>query len=71
MVDIEAVLSGNRLALSRLLTEVENGTDAGRRALDDLFPRSGKAHLVGITGAPGTGKSTLVTCLALELRQTP
>ena len=70
MVDIEAVLSGNRLALSRLLTEVENGTDAGRRALDDLFPRSGKAHLVGITGAPGTGKSTLVTCLALELRQT-
>lgn len=69
MVDLDAVLSGNRLALSRLLTEVENGTNAGRRALDDLFPRSGKAHLVGITGAPGTGKSTLVTCLALELRQ--
>lgn len=70
MIDLNEVTSGNRLALSRLLTEVENGTDFGRQAMDQLFSKSGRAHLVGITGAPGTGKSTLVSCLALELRRT-
>ncbi len=64
----ESVLSGDRLALARLLTQVENLTADGRAALDDLFPHSGKAHLVGVTGAPGTGKSTLVNRLALHFR---
>jgi LAO/AO transport system kinase len=64
----ESVLSGDRLALARLLTQVENLTADGRAALDSLFPHSGKAHLVGITGAPGTGKSTLVNRLALHFR---
>ena len=64
----ESVLSGDRLALSRLLTQVENLTPAGRAALTTLFPYSGKAHLVGVTGAPGTGKSTLVNRLALHFR---
>jgi len=69
MIDLNAVISGSRLALSRLLTEVENDTDFGHQAMDKLFPGSGRAHLLGITGAPGTGKSTLVTCLAVELRR--
>jgi LAO/AO transport system kinase len=64
----DAVLSGDRLALARLLTQVENLTAEGRNALDALFPRSGKAHLIGVTGAPGTGKSTLVNRLALQFR---
>jgi LAO/AO transport system kinase len=64
-----SVLEGNRLALARLLTEVENDSPEGRLALAELFQHTGKAHLIGVTGAPGTGKSTLVNQLALYYRQ--
>jgi LAO/AO transport system kinase len=64
----ESVLNGDRLALAKLLTQVENLTADGRLALAALFPHSGKAHLIGVTGAPGTGKSTLVNRLALHYR---
>ena len=68
MIDLDAVTTGNRLALARLLTEVENETQGGAKALDALFVRSGRAHLVGVTGAPGTGKSSLVSCPAKHIR---
>jgi LAO/AO transport system kinase len=68
MIDLDAVTTGNRLALARLLTEVENETATGAQALDALFVRSGRAHLVGVTGAPGTGKSSLVSCLVKHIR---
>ena len=64
----ERVLDGDRLALSRLLTLIENETQEGLADLANLYPHSGSAHLVGITGAPGTGKSTLVNQLAMTLR---
>ena len=60
------ILAGNRLALARLLTQVENDSPAGRAALAELFSHTGKAHLIGVTGAPGTGKSSLVNQLALH-----
>ena len=66
---VEALLAGNRLALTRLLTQVENDTPEGRAALSALFPHTGKAHLIGVTGAPGTGKSSLVNQLALHYRK--
>ena len=63
------VLEGNRLALARLLTQVENDTSDGRAALTELFPHTGKAHLIGVTGGSGTGKSSLVNQLALYYRK--
>jgi len=68
-IDPAAIRKGDRLALSRALTAVENGTPEGQALHSALFPFSGRAHLVGITGAPGTGKSTLVNQLAKFLRQ--
>lgn len=65
----QAILNGDRLSLARLLTKVENNTSEGRDALMELFPHTGKAHLIGVTGAPGTGKSSLVNQLALYYRK--
>ena len=64
-----SVLEGNRLALARLLTQVENNAPEGRSALVELFPHTGKSQLIGVTGAPGTGKSSLVNQLALHYRK--
>lgn len=68
---VQAVLEGSRLALARLLTQIENDTPQGRQALASLFGYTGRAHLVGVTGAPGTGKSSLVNHLAHFFRVPP
>lgn len=65
----DSVLNGDRLSLARVLTQVENDTPDGRAALAALFPHTGKAHLIGVTGSPGTGKSSLVNQLALFYRK--
>ncbi len=64
----DAAASGDRRALARLLTAVENRTGVAEAALRTLYPKAGRAHLVGITGPPGAGKSTLVAALIAELR---
>ena len=70
MSSTKSILEGNRLALARLLTQVENDSPEGRNTLAELFPHTGKAYLIGVTGAPGTGKSSLVNQLALQYRKT-
>jgi GTPase len=64
----DAALAGDRRALARLLTAVENRSAVAEPALRTLYPRAGQAHVVGITGPPGAGKSTLVAALIGELR---
>lgn len=66
---IDSLRKGNRLALSRILSQVENGTEAGIATLEELFLETGNAQKIGVTGPPGSGKSTLVNALARELRQ--
>ena len=63
----EAV-AGDRHALARLLTWVENDTLEGQEALSELYPLAGRSHLVGVTGSPGSGKSSLVNQLARHFR---
>ena len=66
----ERALGGDRRSLARLLTEIENRTAAGEAGLRRLYPLAPRAHLVGVTGAPGAGKSTLVAALIGLARRT-
>ncbi|MEK7442848.1 MAG: methylmalonyl Co-A mutase-associated GTPase MeaB [Chloroflexota bacterium] len=65
----DSILSGDRRALARLITKIENDQPDSRAALAALYPRGGRAQVIGVTGAPGTGKSTLVSELAKAYRR--
>ena len=66
---VQRLLQGERRALARVISLVENASAEGRQALALLYKRTGRAHVVGITGGSGTGKSTLTCALALEYRR--
>ncbi len=66
---IQETLGGNRRALARLLSQIENNSAAAAGVLATLYPHTGRAYLLGITGSPGTGKSTLVTEIAKAYRR--
>ena len=65
----ERVLAGHAASAARLIRMVEDGRPEAREALRELYPKTGRAHVVGVTGPPGAGKSTLVSALIAELRR--
>lgn len=66
---LERALSGERLATARLISIVEDGTAEIGAVMGALFPHTGKAYTIGITGAPGAGKSTLTETLVARIRK--
>lgn len=65
---VEQVRAGDVRAVSRAMTEIENRTGEAENLMRQLFPHTGNSYCVGITGAPGTGKSTLVDRMAAFYR---
>jgi LAO/AO transport system kinase len=65
---VPGVLARDPRSIARLLSRAESGTDEARAALDTMFAQAGRAHVVGMTGVPGSGKSTLVAKLAKSVR---
>jgi LAO/AO transport system kinase len=66
---IQAVRAGNSRAVARAISAVERGGPEAREVVAALFRFTGNAHIIGITGAPGTGKSTLVNEIAKQYRR--
>ncbi len=64
----ERLVAGDKRALARAISLVENRDPEGDRLVAELFPRTGEARIVGLTGPPGVGKSTLIGAICTELR---
>lgn len=65
---VKGVLKGNRRDLARLISLIENEDSDAPEALSKLYRHTGKAHIIGVTGPPGSGKSSLLTKLTTEFR---
>jgi LAO/AO transport system kinase len=66
----EKIFAGDRRAIAQAISAVEKGESAGRELVKRVFERTGKAFVIGVTGSPGAGKSTLVEGLAADYRTT-
>ena len=65
---VQKIINGNQLAGARLIRLLEEEDSAGIEMLKHLYPHTGRALIMGVTGPPGSGKSTLVNCLIGEFR---
>jgi LAO/AO transport system kinase len=65
---VNGVLAGNKRSIAKAITAIENCTNQGRELITKLFPYTGKAHVIGLTGAGGAGKSTLIEKIVREYR---
>jgi LAO/AO transport system kinase len=65
----ERLIDGDKRALARAITLIENDDPAGWELVREVFPRTGRARIVGLTGPPGVGKSTLIGALTAEMRK--
>jgi LAO/AO transport system kinase len=68
-VSAKDILSGDIQAAARLMRDLDDEIPSAHRTLKTLYRHTGRAYILGITGAPGAGKSTLVDCLTEQLRQ--
>jgi LAO/AO transport system kinase len=66
----ERLVAGDKRALARAITLIESDDPAGWELVREVYPRTGRARIVGFTGPPGVGKSTLIGALTAELRKT-
>lgn len=66
---VNGVLKGNRRSIAKAITLIENNPTEAQKAISKLYAHTGKAHIIGITGPTGSGKSTLIKRLAEELRK--
>ena len=65
---VNGVLAGNKRSIAKAITAIENCTDESPELIARLFPHTGKAHVIGLTGAGGAGKSTLIEKIVREYR---
>ena len=65
----EKVIAGDVRAVARLIRDIDDGMPEVREVLKELYPHTGKAYVIGITGSPGVGKSTLVDQMVAHLRK--
>ena len=65
----ERLVTGDKRALARAISLVENRDPEGDKLVAELFPRTGEARIIGLTGPPGVGKSTLIGAMCAELRK--
>jgi len=66
---VQGVLQGNRRSIARTITLIENNDPEAQKIVSMLYPKTGKAHVIGVTGPTGSGKSTLIEKLMRELRK--
>lgn len=66
---VSEVLKGSPLAVARMITWLENEDERARPFMEEIYPHTGKAYIIGITGSPGTGKSTLTDGLTWQMRK--
>ena len=67
---VERIANGEISAIARMISRAEAGMPEAREALAEIYQRAGRAHVIGLTGVPGSGKSTMVSALAARLRAT-
>ncbi len=65
----KGVLKGDRRSIAKAITIIENETSEAEELVSLIFPHTGKAHIIGVTGPPGSGKSTLIEKLIREYRK--
>ena len=65
---LNGVFSGDKRSLARMMSLAEANCEPAQEAMSEIYCQAGKAHVVGLTGVPGCGKSTLITSLARAYR---